>query len=72
MPDFTPIYSSWIDGIAYDPDTQELHVKHSRDDSITTYQGVPEDLYASIRKSPSIGSAIHSSVRDVFPHVTLK
>lgn len=72
MPDFRPVWSSWVDGVAYDDETNELHIRHSKDGSVTTYAAVPPEVYSQIIKSPSIGSALHGIVRGQYEHRTVR
>lgn len=72
MPDFRPVFSSWVSGIAYDPETNELHVQHTKDGSITTYADVPPEVFHQIDKSPSIGTALHGIVRGNYEHRTVR
>jgi KTSC domain-containing protein len=61
-----PVYSSHVDAIGYDAETEELHVVYSRGKTAgipTIYQGVPPEIAAQIAGAPSIGQALHEHVR---------
>jgi hypothetical protein len=61
------VYSSHVDEIGYDPDTEELHVKYSSGRT-TVYDGVPLTVAATVQSSASIGEALHAHVRGKYGH----
>lgn len=65
-----PVFSSHIDRIGYDEDTKELHVafqgSRNRPPRIAVYHGVPYDLAHGVLNAPSIGMAMHRSIRGRF------
>ena len=66
-----PVFSSHIDSIGYDEDTQELHVQFqgstNRPPKIAVYRNVPYATAHAVLSAPSIGIAMHRSVRGKFP-----
>lgn len=58
----TPVSSSNIRSIGYEPDTKTLEVEfHS---GVYQYSGVPESVYRGLMQSPSKGSYFHDHVKD--------
>lgn len=55
------VRSSHVDGVAYDPASQELHVSFRGRRGI--YKGVPADVAEAVQDAPSIGQALHLWVR---------
>jgi KTSC domain len=66
-PKMKPVYSSHVDKIGHDSDTQELHVQW-KGGKISIYSGVSETLADEISKSWSVGKAISDQIKDNFPH----
>lgn len=56
------VYSSHLDAIGYDPDTQALHVRYKRGRT-GVFVGVPPDVAADVVNAASIGSALRARVR---------
>jgi hypothetical protein len=61
----TPVVSSNIKAVGYDPGTKELTVQF-RSGSTYRYDGVPATTYADLIDADSIGSFFHSNVRNAF------
>jgi hypothetical protein len=61
------VYSSFVDEIGYDPETEELHVKYSSGRT-AVYEGVPPTAAATVLSSASIGKALHAHVRGKYGH----
>jgi KTSC domain len=65
------VFSSHVDAIGYDEETGELHVSFQpgRGDVGRTaiYQGVPVNVARDVMAAPSIGMALHQSIRGKFP-----
>lgn len=61
------VFSSHVDQIGYDPETQELHVKYTKG-QYAIYQDVPPDKAATVMGSASIGSALHEHIKGSFEH----
>lgn len=67
MPDMRSVYSSSVDSIGHDPETNELHVKW-QNGKTSVYEGVPAETAESVMGSASIGKALHSMVRNQYSH----
>jgi hypothetical protein len=63
------VYSSHVDEIGYDPDTEELHVKYDTGKT-AVYEGVPLTVAAIVQSGSvaSIGKALHAHVRGKYGH----
>jgi hypothetical protein len=72
MPDMRRVFSSHIDAVGYDPNSQELHVtfqgKKGQPGKTAIYFGVPADVARMVTEAPSIGTALHQFVKDKFAH----
>jgi hypothetical protein len=64
-----PVYSSHVDEIGHDPDTEELHVKYFSGRT-AVYEGVPLTVAAMVLSGSvaSIGKALHAHVRGKYEH----
>lgn len=58
----TPVVSSNINAIGYDPDTNELRVEFSNGRAYR-YPGVPADAYQALMAAESVGSHFASIIR---------
>lgn len=61
------VYSSTVDHVRHDADTNELHVRW-RDGKTSVYAGVPAALAHQVANAPSVGKALHSMVKPHFQH----
>lgn len=61
------VFSSFVDAIGYDDDTQELHVKY-RNGKEGVYKNVPPDKAEQVISAPSVGTALHELIRNQHPH----
>lgn len=60
----TPVDSSNVRSIGYDPATQELHVEfHSTPGTVYVYSGVPPEKHAALMAAESKGSALHTTIK---------
>lgn len=57
------VFSSHVDTIGYDEETGELHVTFSRTGKTAVYQNVPPRVAKDVLNAPSIGMALHTSIR---------
>lgn len=60
-PQMKSVFSSHIASIGYDP-SGELHVVF-KDGRAGIYSGVPSDIGEAVMNAPSVGSALHQTVR---------
>ena len=67
MPQMRSVFSSHIDSIGHDPDTNELHVTY-KNGRTSIYEGVPADLADTVSNSESVGGAIHQMIKGQFDH----
>ena len=61
----TPVKSSNVKSIGYDPDKKILEVEFANGD-VYRYLKVPENVHYSLMTSPSIGAAMHTLIRGKF------
>jgi hypothetical protein len=71
MPQMKSIYSSHIDEIGYDAETRRLFVRF-KTGRVGVYAGVSAVTAAEVMSAPSIGQALHSSVRGEHEFTYLK
>ena len=67
MPQFTPVKSKNILGVAYDAPTQTLSIQFA-DQSVYVYDHVPPQVHAELMASESKGGFFHSKIRGQFTH----
>ena len=61
--DRTPVRSSNIRSVGYDPASRKLEVEfHSR--GVYQYSGVPETIYQGLMRAASKGSYFHDHIKD--------
>jgi hypothetical protein len=60
--DRTPVHSSNVAAVGYDPQTLVLEVAF-RNGGLYAYQNVRPETYAALLASPSIGAFIHHSIK---------
>jgi KTSC domain len=60
------VFSSHVGQIGYDEETGELHVTFARTGKTAVYENVPPKIARSVLTAPSIGMALHESVRGQF------
>ena len=68
MPEMKPVFSSLVQSVGYDPESQELSVRYKPskkrpDGALCIYSGVPPDLGNSILNAHSVGSAINETIK---------
>ena len=66
----TPVQSSQIASVGYDPATKTLEIKFTRGGHYA-YANVSQDAYAALIGAKSIGSHFHSHIRGQFNHKRL-
>lgn len=67
MPDMRSVYSSHVDQIGHDQETGELHVVY-KNGRRSIYEGVPAAVAENVMGAASIGSALHSLVKNQYNH----
>lgn len=67
MPEMRSVFSSHINQIGYDPETQEFHVTFSNGRT-AIYQDVPQNVARDVMEAPSIGEEVWRSLRGKFKH----
>lgn len=65
IPTMTPIASSFVEAVGYEPARQELHIRLRMGHYI--YQGVPPDMHRGMMASESIGRFYGSLIKGKFP-----
>lgn len=62
----TPVRSSNIRSVGYDPNTRTLEVEFNND-GVYQYSGVPETIYQGFMRAASKGSYFHDHIKDRYP-----
>lgn len=65
MPDLTPVTSSNIAAIGYDPEAREMHVQF-KSGGIWIYADVPPEAHEEFASAESVGKHFHAHVRSKF------
>ena len=67
----SPIKSSYLSAVGYDPATQTLDVKFAASSKVYRYTGVPPSVHSSLLAAKSHGKFFSSSIRGRFRHTEL-
>jgi hypothetical protein len=67
LPEMIPVSSSNIESIGYDESNEQVYVRFLNG-SLYVYRSVPIHEFESLRDSPSLGSYLHRSYKNVFPY----
>ena len=67
LPEMIPVSSSNIESIGYDESSQQLYIRFLNG-SLYTYLSVPLYEFESLRDSPSLGSSLNRSFKNVFTY----
>ena len=59
-----PLSSSWLNAMAYEPDTQTLRIRF-KDGYVATYGSVPQTIADELENAPSPGAYFHQNIKDV-------
>jgi len=59
----TPVSSSSVTSVGYDPNTLTLEVEY-KGDSVYQYFDVPETVYQELMRASSIGQFMHANVKN--------
>lgn len=62
----TPVASSQVSSIGYDPKSETLEVEFNQG-AVYQYSGVPERVFAELMASPSKGQFLNRNVKDLYP-----
>lgn len=63
----TPVKSSNVQGVAYDPATQTMQIQF-KGGKTYTYNDVPEEIHTNLHKADSIGKYVGANVVGKFKH----
>lgn len=66
----TPVSSSNLDSVGYDPDTQTLEVSF-KSGGLYSYAGVPQSVYDGLMAADSHGGYFWANIRDQYPTTKL-
>ena len=66
---WTPVSSSHIDAVLYDPSSQQLHIRF-QNGSEYTYYDVPADVAQALTDAPSAGSYFNDAIKGRFDYTT--
>ncbi|MDE5552958.1 MAG: KTSC domain-containing protein [Malacoplasma sp.] len=62
-----PVSSSNVDSVGYDENFQILYVRFLNG-SLYIYKGVPLNEYQGLRQASSVGSYLHSNIKNFYPY----
>lgn len=65
---WTGVYSSNVNRVGYDDESQTLLVEWAKDGSVSSYSEVPADVAADAAKSWSVGKFVNQYIKGRFPH----
>jgi hypothetical protein len=65
----TPVESSQITSIGYDPKTRILEIQFKRNLAIYSYSGVPQAEYDALRTAGSVGRHFNAFIKDRYNFV---
>ncbi len=66
IPELTPVSSSNVEAVGYNPDEQIVFVKYSTQ-KVYAYKGVSQFEYENLIYASSIGSYLHRNYKNVYP-----
>lgn len=66
-PQMTPVSSSNVAELGYDPDNQVVYVRFL-DSRLYVYKGVSQFEYDGLLNAPSIGSYLHRNFKNVYAY----
>jgi hypothetical protein len=67
-PNLTPVSSSNISAVGYDPVESTLYISFVRNGALYAYYEVPIEVYTGLLTASSKGSYFHSVIRDAFEY----
>ena len=62
------VFSSHIEQVHYDPETQVLKVEYSTNGKVSVYSSVPPNVAEGVFNAVSVGNELHATVKGKFPH----
>ena len=65
MPEMTPVVSSNLAKVGYDPDTREVHIEFTTGGKYI-YENVPPEIYTDMMAAPSIGRFFMQRIKKEF------
>ena len=69
--DMTPVESSNVESVGYDPGTAEMHVRF-KDGGLYRYEGVHQETYDELMAAESVGTYLHQTVKGQHAHERLE
>ena len=63
----TPVTSSTLKSVGYDPDTQTLEIEFNHG-GIYRYFEVPAEVHEGLMKASSLGSYFQANIRDAYQY----
>jgi len=67
MPDMTPVDSSNVASVGYEPDAQAMYVEFTNG-STYVYSGVDEQTFEELRDAASVGSFLNRVIKPNFEY----
>ena len=64
----TPVSSSNVTSVGYDPNTLTLEVEF-KDGTVYQYFDVPETVYQELMRASSVGQFMHTNIRNNYRYV---
>ena len=61
------VFSSNVQSIGYDDETQDLLVTWNNG-RVSAYSGVSEELAVEVSQAPSVGGMLNSTIKNQYPH----
>jgi hypothetical protein len=61
------VYSSNVESVGFDDNMGEMTVTW-KSGKTSAYAGVTEELALQVANAPSVGSAINSMIKNIYPH----
>lgn len=71
MPEMQMVVSSNIEAIGYDAESQQLHVRFSKNGATYVYHGVEEWVYSEFMGAESKGQYLNTNIRNTYQHSQL-
>lgn len=67
-PEMRSVFSSVVDTIGYDEESQQLIVVWARSGKTSIYSGVSADVANGVINAPSVGQALHERIKPNYDH----